>query len=234
MATNLRKFNTLAEYEAEVQAQTLVCPNVSYILAPKQVKYLEVNPPIGVGICAYESGRRTFYSATQWQALAVKPTVVGVFVKSPDTGFVIHPTASQSNKITDTTTYQVPGCTSAGSQALALQDFRGAENTAAYLAALENGNITNAPAITWVSQQTFADGSTPFLWAAGQLELARVNATEVNACLALISGGVAVNFATNIWSSTQNVASHEWLWFSTYWGIYTKYSSYLCRACASL
>lgn len=229
MANNLRVFNTLAEYEAEKEALTLATPNVSLIKNPYQVKYLQNNPPIGVGIAALVDGVRQFFTYAQWDALTVKPTVIGVYVKTPDAGFIIHPTAASNQKWSNNTTVVVPGVTTTTNQAQALLDFNGKDNTDAVLAAVEAGTIEDAPAFTWVRQQVFADGSTPYLWAAGELNIFLNNADAINQCLTLV-GGTTINKGSNIWSSTQYAAVSAWHWYSTLWSINYKNYSFGCRA----
>lgn len=238
MAKNLRVFDTAAAYEAEKDAHTLALPNVALIKSPvREIRYLQTNPEVGVGICALINGVRAYYTLQEYRALETKPAaaqIMGVYVKAPyisaaGGGFIIHPTAQSKQKYSSNTTVVVPGVTTTMSTAAALTDFAGMENTDALLAAVANGVIPDAPSATWVRSQVFPDGATPFNGALGQINLMKLNEEEINLCMDEI-GGVRLYFESYVGSSTQYSANYCWYWGGTRWSYNDKVYAHACRA----
>lgn len=162
-------------------------------------------PP--VGIAAYEDGARTYYTLDDWNGLAVKPTVVGVFIASSGVKIIIHPEFrpyANRTKWIDSNNPVVPGITVLGAgQTNNDKDGRG--NTAAMLTAISNGTVTGAPAFTWAASLSFADGSTPYFPAAGEVEQIRLNLSDINACRVAL-GQSEIVFSNMVFSSNAGSA----------------------------
>lgn len=217
---------TRAEYTAAVANRTLVCPNVALITnEARKVEYLYSYATADIGIAAYEGGVVKYYSVEQWEALDVKPTVMGVYVFFAGRARIIH------NDILTATLWAqpdipVPGCFLSRSQAAALLDMEGWVNTAAVNAAYEGGTITALGIFAQVNAKTFADGGKGYLPAAGELDTLVLNQEAINAAR-LACGQAAINFATTIWSSSQEVGDRSWRWSSTSWTSGVKWQVFI-------
>lgn len=216
MANNLVKM-TRSAYNTAKANRTLITPNVALISDEGSVEFLPINPVSDIGIASYESGQKKYYSLAQWNALEEKPTAVGVYVFTENAQFVIHGTINTGVKWSDNTSVVVDGCTFTTQQAQALLDFAGAANSQAVLDAVSGGDIANAPLFSWAAGLSFASGVTPYIPSAGELELIRLNLTEINACRAALSQDPIVFEGKYIWSSTQYNASLAWRWYSSSW-----------------
>lgn len=208
---------TRSAYATAKANRTLVTPNVALITDENKVEYLPVNPTSDIGIAAYDGGVRKYYSLDEWNALATKPTALGVYVFTEQSQFIIHGTLNTSVKWSNNTTVAVPDVVTTTQNAAALLDFAGAANTQAVLDAVTGGVIEDAPLFTWARGLSFADGSTPYIPAAGELELIRLNLTEINACRAALGQDPIVFEGRNVWSSTQYNAGNAWSWNSSSW-----------------
>ena len=208
---------TRSAYSTAKANRTLITPNVALITDENKVEYLPVNPTSDIGIAAYDGGVRKYYSLDEWNALATKPTALGVYVFTEQSQFIIHGTLNTSVKWSNNNTVAVPDVVTTTQNAAALLDFAGAANTQAVLDAVTGGVIEDAPLFTWARGLSFADGSTPYIPAAGELELIRLNLTDINACRATLGQDPIVFEGRNIWSSTQFAAGRAWLWASSAW-----------------
>ena len=224
---------TRSAYITAKSNRTLITPNVALITDENKVEYLPVNPTSDIGIAAYDGGVRKYYSLDEWNALATKPTALGVYVFTEQSQFIIHGTLNTSVKWSNNTTVAVPDVVTTAQSAAALLDFAGAANTQAVLDAVTGGVIEAAPLFTWARGLSFADNSIPFVPAAGQLELIRISLVTINACRAAIGQDAIVFEGKNIWSSTQYNASTAWYWYSTRWNGGYKYdNTYGVAVCA--
>lgn len=225
---------TRSAYITAKSNRTLITPNVALITDENKVEYLPVNPTSDIGIAAYDGGVRKYYSLDEWNALATKPTALGVYVFTEQSQFIIHGTLNTSVKWSNNTTVAVPDVVTTTSNAAALLDFAGAANTQAVLDAVTGGVIEDAPLFTWARGLSFADGSTPYIPAAGELELIRLNLTEINACRAALGQDPIVFEGRNVWSSTQYNAGDAWNWGSTRWNDNRKTSAFYGVAVCAL
>ena len=207
-----------AEYNTARSNRTLVTPNVALITDENnKVEYLKNNPTSDIGIASWEGGVRKFYSLEEWNALETKPTALGVYVFTEQSQFIIHGTLNTSVKWSNNITVAVPAVVTTTQNANAILDFAGAANTQAVLDAVTGGIIEDAPLFTWARALTFADGAEPYVPAAGQLELIRLNLAVINACRAALGQGAIVFDARNICSSTQYNANFGWGWSGSSW-----------------
>lgn len=223
---------TRAEYTAAKNNRTLLCPNTCLISDEGKVEFLFANPKTDIGIAAWDGSKVLYYSVEEWNALETRPTAMGVYVATENGVVCLHETTS-SKKWSDNTTVIVPGCFCDSDAARSLLDMGGEANTDAVLTAVSNGVIENAPLFTWAHSLTFANGKTGYVPAKGELETLRLNGVQINACRAAIGHSI-INFASNIWSSSQTSASSSWSWYSTYWDYNRKNNSYLGLALCAL
>lgn len=225
---------TRSAYITAKSNRTLITPNVALITDENKVEYLPVNPTSDIGIAAYDGGVRKYYSLDEWNALATKPTALGVYVFTEQSQFIIHGTLNTSVKWSNNTTVAVPDVVTTTQAAAALLDFAGAANTQAVLDAVTVGVIEDAPLFTWARGLSFADGSTPYIPAAGEFELIRLNLTEINACRAALGQDPIVFEGRNVWSSTQYNAGYAWDWYSTRWNNVNKTNAFYGVAVCAL
>lgn len=196
---------TRSAYSTARSNRTLVCPNVALITDENnKVEYLKANPTSDIGIASWEGGVRKFYSLDEWNALETKPTAIGVYVFTECAQFIIHGTFVASGKAwSNNMTVEVPGVVTEIDKNDAILDFAGKSNSQAMLDAVSGGTIGDAPVFTWASGLTFVDGSVPYVPAAGELELIRLNVEDINSCRAALNQDLLVFNGNTIWSSTQ-------------------------------
>ena len=207
MASNLNVFDTQAEYEQKKAAGSLGLPNVSFVKSPEQVLYLRETE---IGIASFESGVRRYYKLEDWNALSVKPTVLGVYVKTPDCGFIIH--NDTFGHVFGLPEAGIPGVTTTNSLAGARQDFKGKENTAAIFSYMDEGSFEST-LFTQVRAKQFADGSNAYLGAAGEIKAIFDNILQVDACRAAINSPALSGLYDRVLSSTlYNTSGQVWVW----------------------
>ena len=229
---------TRAEYTTAKANRTLVCPNLCKITDENNhTEKLMNNPKADIGIATYESGQIKFYSAEEYAALAVKPTVLGDYMLTEEKIILIHPEVNASVKWSGSTPLTVPGCYPdyPDHPSSYLLDMKGPENSAAVLAAVEDGLIANAPAFTWASQRVWADGYTGgYVLAAGEQEIARLNAIALNQCRSLHNADPIFASGKWYWSSSQNGANYSYYCQLSSWGNYGKDGTICCLAARAL
>ena len=210
---------TRSAYSTARSNRTLVCPNVALITDENnKVEYLKANPISDIGIASWEGGVRKFYSLDEWNALETKPTAIGVYVFTDQAQFVIHGTFVASGKAwSNTKTVEVPGVVTEITSANAILDFAGKSNSQAMLDAVSGGTIVDAPVFTWASGLTFVDGSVPYVPAAGELELIRLNVEDINGCRAALNQDSLDFNGKMIWSSTQQSSTLAFAWTGSGW-----------------
>jgi len=147
---------------------------------------------------------------------------VGVALISDNCRFVVAPDQSDISQWGGSGTL-ISGITTTSSQAAAILDFAGKENTDKIISQLGNGN---APAIEYCRNYQFKNGKAGYMGSAGEWNELYKNKSEVNLCMSAI-GGVAINAASGKYhyTSTQVSTTTVWgmQWYNNAW--YTIYKS---------
>lgn len=209
---------TRSAYSTARANRTLVTPNVALISDENnKVEYLPMNPASDIGIASWEGGVRKYYSLDEWNALATKPTALGVYVFTEQSQFIIHGTVGSALRWSNNENVEVPCVVTESNSDNAILDFAGKSNSQAMLDAVSGGTIEDAPVFTWASGLTFVDGSVPYVPAAGELELIRLNVEGINDCRAALNQDSLVFDGKNIWSSTQSSNRFAFAWVSNEW-----------------
>lgn len=207
---------TRSAYSTARANRTLVTPNVALISDEVgKIEYTPFLPTSDIGIASWENGVRKFYSLEEWNALETKPTALGVYVFAEDAQFIIFRSEFQNTSYKwSTTEILVEGCASANDLSAAKLDYAGAANTQAVIDALNRNELADAPMFTYARGLSPADGSTPYVPALGELELIKLNATQINQCRGALS--LANIDTSNIaFCSTQSMAYKFWSYYSS-------------------
>lgn len=209
---------TRSAYNTARSNRTLVCPNVALITDENnRVEYLKMNPTTDIGIASWEGGVRKFYSLDEWNALATKPTALGVYVFTEDAQFIIHGTANvEQAAMKPDTSFTISGLDAKPNLSDALLDFNGQTNSQLILVALANGAMTSAPAFTWADELATADSSRPYIPSLGELSLIYQNRDEINMLRGLLNQDPICDepklWKSRYWSSTLRDNPNFGLW----------------------
>lgn len=209
---------TRSAYSTARSNRTLVCPNVALITDENnKVEYLKMNPTTDIGIASWEGGVRKFYSLHEWNALATKPTALGVYVFTEDAQFIIHGTANVEQAAMKPDGYlTISGLDAKPNLSDALLDFNGQTNSQLILTALANGAMTSAPAFTWADELATADGSRPYIPSLGELSLIYQNRDEINTLRGFLNQAAICDeskqWKSRYWSSTLTDNQNSALW----------------------
>lgn len=206
--------------KAEYDALTTKDLDTIYLVnEPKQI-------PNGVYII-YTDG-----SLSNYDTLDSGKTPIGVGLKTNNVSLIIHPTQPANNQQknwcpTSSDKVLIDGVTTVYNSDSAILDYLGKSNTAAVIASEHAGTAF-----------TFATniGSDWYLPACGEMEEIRLNVTNINIALGLISGTV-VDFDSNYyWSSTQYSSEQAWNYnyYSSKWSTMQKTGLSKCRAVKEL
>lgn len=145
------------------------------------------------------------YLLSDWNAFPDNINAVGVSVLTDNSRFVISPT--QNSRIAwSNDKILVSGITTSDDRNIAKADYKGVQNTDAWIAYYGNAEDYAAG---WCRNYTFKNGKKGYLGACGEWWDAYQNKAEVDACMSAISGS---GLSTSIyWTSTQMHQDAAWL-----------------------
>lgn len=141
------------------------------------------------------------YTRAEWNA-AWNDSAVGVALKTDNCRFVIAPEGLDEDNLpwSKYGAYEeVPGVTTTTEEIIAIDDYKGEANTAAIVSHYGAGTDY---AVGWCANYTFKNGAKGYLGACGEWLESFNNKAEIDACMNLITGGIAIK-APYYYSSTQ-------------------------------
>ena len=157
-------------------------------------------------------------SYSNYDTLDSGKTPLGVGLKTNDVSLILHKT-EYSNKTWATSSTLIEGVTDSIFEATAKSDYNGKTNT-------EKVILSDLAGTAFIAVNEL--GLDWYLPACGEMEQIRLNITNINTALNLISG-TTLSFNLNYWSSTQ-ASTSAWAWYSNRWDYKAKGNSYNCRA----
>lgn len=191
-------------------------PNVAFVDSENEVHFIKQIIPNGVYIYTTDG---KFYTHEQWAGLSVKPTVVGVAVKSDDTSFVIHSEVATGLKFCTTWHASQDLYREWGTPDM-LTDFNGKANTKL---ALDNiGTFPENTAAPYADAITFANGNRGYIPAAGQLNLIKTNISTINTLRADLNLSAIATGSGIIYTSSTCKDNY----FTYFWGWNTYYNNW--------
>lgn len=198
----LKKFNTEEEYEAYLNSDDFVRPCVARIVDDKAVRYKK----------RYKSGvyvqhiNGELFTAEQWVANGYADNFAnGVAVVANEAKFVIAKSDIEASPMawSPKPTTNFGGVLTSDTQAVAISDYGGWENTISMASQASNGAANHC--IGYVFPNGRNGGYMPAL---GEWNIAYQNKKAIDATMAIIGGTAIVS--GYYWSSTQVYANNAW------------------------
>lgn len=194
----LKLFQTQEEYDAFLESEAYVIPNVSLVKGSNSIKY---NVLLGVFIQHVDG---SLYTTDDWIGGGfANDKANGVAVITPNASFVMAPNRLSGKQWSSDTSTVVNGVAVASTAGDAALDLDGKSNTAAFIA--ENAGTSTAAAPS-CANYVFPNGANGYLPSLGELKIAHAHKDEVDAALTVIGSTAASEF----WSSTQASADKAW------------------------
>lgn len=193
----LKLFQTQEEYDAFLESEAYVIPNVSLVKGGNSIKY---NVLFGVFIQHVDG---SLYTTDDWIGGGfANDKANGVAVITPNASFVMAPNQLSGKPWSSDTSTVVNGVAVASTAEDAALDLDGKSNTAAFIAE----GADSSGAAPSCANYVFPNGANGYLPSLGELKIAHAHKDEVDAALTVISLTTAAEF----WSSTQASADKAW------------------------